>query len=141
MVDMNSLDAAKRQLKKELTEFSSKPYRRFKTEQEVKDVFFDLFGKALKLGNYAYDPTTGELCWYIGKEHEIDVFERVQDKDDRLIANIVREVLEEDGWKKVAILPPITGSNRILIKMQSDEIRSVAVTDVIPIDRKIIKKK
>lgn len=141
MVDMNSLDTVKKMLKKELTEFSGKPFRRFKSEQEVKDVFFDLLGKALKMGLYSYDPTIGELSWYIGKEHEIDVFSRVQDKEDRLVANILREVLEEDGWTKVAILPPITGSNRILIKMQSDEIKSGVVTDVIPLERKVIKKK
>jgi hypothetical protein len=140
MFDMNSLDAAKNQLKKELTEFTGKPFRTFKTEQEVKDVFIGLFAKAMKLGNYSYDPTIGELSWYIGKEHEIDVFARVDDKEDRLVANIVREVLETDGWKKVIILPPVTGSNRILIKMQSDEIRSGVVTGVTKLER-VAKKK
>ena len=141
MVDMNSLDAAKRHLKKELTEFSSKPFRRFKSEQEVKDVFFDLLGKAFKLGLYSYDPTIGELSWYIGKEHEIDLYARLDDKDDRLIANILREVLETDGWTNVIFMPPVTGSNRILIKMRSDEIKSGVVTDIIPLERKVVKKK
>jgi hypothetical protein len=139
MLDINSLEATKKLLKRELTEFSSKPLRTFKTEQEVKEVFLDLYGKALRMGNYAYDPTLGELCWHIGKEHELDVFARIE--DDRLIANVVREILEDDGWTKVIVLPPVTGSNRILIKMQSDEIKAGVVTDVISLVKKAIVKK
>lgn len=139
MVDMNSLEAAKKLLKKELTEFSNKPFRIFKSEEEVKDVFFDLLAKALKLGLYSYDPTVGELCWYIGKEHELDLYSRLP--DDRLIANVVREVLETDGWTSLIFLPPVTGSNRIMIKMRSDEIRAGVVTGVIPLEKKVVKKK
>lgn len=141
MFDLNSLNAAKTQLKKELTEFSNKPFRTFKSEAEVKDVFIGLFAKAMKLGNYSYDPTTGELAWHIGREHEIDIFARLDDKDDRLVANIVREVLEADGWSKVILLPPVTGSNRILVKMQSDEIKSGVVTGVAKLEKKLIIKK
>ncbi|BDD79428.1 hypothetical protein [Burkholderia phage FLC8] len=142
MVDMNSLDAVKKMLKKELTEFSGKPFRRFKSEQEVKDVFFDLLAKALKLGLYSYDPTIGEIAWYIGKEHEIDLFSRLDGSDDRFIANIVREVLDVDGWTNVIILPPVTGSNRILIKMRHDDIRSgVVIGAIAPAPVKVVKKK
>lgn len=141
MVDMNSLDAVKRLLKKELTEFSNKPFRVFKTEQEVKDTFLDLLAKALKIGAYSYDPTLGEIAWHIGKEHEIDVFSRLQGSDDRFIGNIVREVLDADGWTNVIILPPVTGSNRILIKMRHDDIRSGVLIGAIPPAPKLVKKK
>lgn len=138
---MNSLDAAKRHLKKELTEFSSKPFRVFKTEEEVLDVFHDLMACALKLGMYSYDPTIGELAWYIGKEHEIDLYQRLSGTDDRLIANIVREKLETDGWESIIFLPPMTGSNRILIKMRAEGIRSGIVTGAIAPTPKLVKKK
>lgn len=138
---MNSLDATKRHLKKELTEFSSKPFRVFKTEQEVLDVFHDLMGRALKLGMYSYDPTIGEIAWYIGKEHEIDLYQRLGGTDDRLVANVIREKLETDGWENIMFLPPMTGSNRILIKMRSEGIRSGIVTGAIPPTPKLVKKK
>jgi hypothetical protein len=141
MVDLNSLDFAKKHLKKELTEFSSKPFRVFKNEQEVLDVFHDLMAKAFKLSMYSYDPTIGELAWYIGKEHEIDLYQRLSGTDDRLIANVIREKLEADGWESIIFLPPVTGSNRILIKMRSEGIRSGVVTNVIPPTPKLVKKK
>lgn len=141
MLDINTLEACKRLLKKEITEHSNRPFRIFRTEEEVRTVFFDLLARAFKLGDYSYDPTTGEICWKIGKEHEIDVFSRLEGTDDRLIANIIRDVLEGDGWNKVIILPPVTGANRIFIKMQSDEIKSGIVAGVIPLEKKIVKKK
>lgn len=117
----NTLDEAKKHLIESLAQEGEGP-RVFKDEDQLLKALYMYMMLAFKQGAHSYDPSIGELVFSINRRMNFDPQARMP--DGRLVANVIREALTNDGWDDVTILPPVSGINRTLIKLRSKSLTS-----------------
>ncbi|HEX9135945.1 MAG TPA: hypothetical protein VF905_03235 [Nitrospirota bacterium] len=114
----NTLDHAQSVLMENLT-MKLDP-NNFKSQAEVEKFLSTQFKHLMKLGNYSYDPTIGEVV--VSFTPDLNVYKQLP--DGRQISTIVHDYFTEQGWDSVIIIPGRTGAHNALVRLRHPTITS-----------------
>lgn len=107
------------------------PPRYFRDEGELETYVRARIEKMLKAGDYAYDPTIGQITFSL--DAELNVLERVghlatTSAPGEVIGTHLIAFFKAEGWENAFILPAKTGNNKVLMMLQCADLTSSALT-------------
>lgn len=119
----NSLDLAKSVIMESL--HTRVDPSKFRNEAEVEKFISSQFKHLMKLGNYSYDPTLGEII--ISFPASLNVFHKLP--DERQVSTIMHDYFTNQGWQSVIIIPGRTGAHCAMVRLKHVMITATELTN------------